>query len=157
MNDINIGAISEALNDKMDRDSNNANPAVAKQGDLATLQTTIEQLQITVTNLQGELSKMLGRVDYTNASSPITLNPSRNETKSYTVPSDGYIHVTVADNKTVGTWSINDKVVDFGATGSPLLGNLLSVSQGDIIKIVVGSGTVSGSPKLTFIFYPQKS
>ena len=65
MNDINIGAISEALNDKMDRDSNNANPAVAKQGDLATLQTTIEQLQITVTNLQGELSKMLGRVDYT--------------------------------------------------------------------------------------------
>lgn len=150
MSDINIGQFSEALNNKMDLDSGNANPEVAKQSDLATLQAA-------VTALQGEVSKMLGRIDYSNASSPTTLNPGRNETKSYTVPSDGYIHVTVADNKTAGTWSINDKAVEFSATVFPALGNLLSVSQGDIIKIVVGSGSISGSPKLTFTFYPQKS
>lgn len=149
MEDINIGQFSEVLNDKMDLDSSNANLAIAKQSDLETLQNAI-------TTLQEKVNNMLGRIDYSNAII-VTLNPGRNETESYTVLYDGYVHVTVATNTTVGTWTINDKVVEFNATSSPVLGNLLSVSQGDIIKIAVGSGTISGSPKLTFTFYPQKN
>lgn len=153
MSDINIGQISEALNDKMDRDSNNANPAVAKQSDLATLQATIEQLQATVTNLQGEVSKMLGRIDYSNAIAGITIKEGK--TYTYTCPSNGYIILVNAgySGSTRGSFLINNKtilIID-STNDAAVTGSYFPVSKGDILN---ASGDRTS---FTITFCPQKS
>ncbi len=164
MNDINIGQFSEALNDKMDRDSENANPAVAKQSDLATLQSTIEQLQTTVTNLQGELSKMLGRPDYYGNIITTTITSNRNTTGTYTIPEDGYFNVTTCNvgnnstsikvNNTVLVVLINESIDIVGIS----FGNHIFVSAGDILTLpFTGSAIGSTTQTATIQFIPQKS
>lgn len=164
MNDINIGQFAEALNDKMDRDSDNANPAVAKQSDLATLQTTIEQLQATITSLQGELSKMLGRPDYYGNIITTTITSNKNTTGTYTIPEDGYFKVTtcnVGSNKTsikVNNITLVELNSDSSINVGMSFGDYIFVSIGDILTLpftasVVGSNTQTA----TIQFIPQKS
>ena len=159
MQDIDIGQITEALNDKMDLDSVNANPAVAKQSDLATLQNTVSQLQATVTSLQGAISDMLGRIDYSNS---ITGTMATNTT--YTIPSNGYIRLTKSGSSTSGYYYVRVNGVDVTArtassaspsysTAAISYGDLLAVSAGDIIT---NKGDSSG-PTLTYTFFPQKT
>ena len=142
MADINIGQFSEALNDKMDRDSGNANPAVAKQSDLATLQATIEQLQTTVATLQGEISKMLGRMDYTKAI-------EQNNITSYTCPTDGYI--IIRESSSGNYCLINSKPITSNTPNS-FIDHIYPVSQGDVLTTRAGIGY---SVSITFV--PQKS
>ena len=149
MPDIDIGQISEALNDKMDLDSGNANPAVAKQSDLAILQNTVSQLQATVTSLQGEISKVLGRIDYSQGVST-TLGGNN----SYTCPSDGYIFVS----RIVNVASVSDSIDINGTVVSYLReGNnppIYPVSQGDVVTATKKS---SGTLTVNITFCPQKS
>lgn len=151
MADINIGQFSEALNNKMDLDSGNANPSVAKQSDLTTLQNTVATLQATVTNLQGEMSKMLGRIDYSNS---VTQEMYRN---SYTCPSDGYIaisRVTDISSSNNDVIFINSKIFISLSTTSQI--GFYPVSQGDIISIKNDQGGIS-SARFRLTFCPQKS
>lgn len=160
MQDIDIGQITEALNDKMDLDSVNANPAVAKQSDLATLQNTVSQLQATVTSLQGVVASMLGRIDYSNA---VTGSIATNGT--YTVPSNGYITFTIPTAKQ-GYYYIRINGIDItdrlSGTADPAItknaikytNNVIAVAAGDIITNKIESGT---GPTLNYTFYPQKS
>ena len=159
MEDINIGAFSEALNDKMDLDSGNANPSVAKQSDLLTLQNTVAQMQETITLLQGEIEKMFIKLDYANITSDITLHPNILSTSSYTAPSDGFIIISSIANSSASIWRINEKVIhvnDFSNKGTPFIGDLIPVSAGDVFSVYVDSSLGSARPTIIFQFCPLK-
>ena len=160
MPDIDIGQISEALNDKMDLDSHNANPAVAKQSDLAVLQSTVSQLQTTVVILQGAVANMLGRIDYANGVSGIISSDG-----TYTIPANGYIHFTSSTASSSGYFyiKINEVTVtprlghDFNSSEIiNIFGNayIFPVSKDDVIKYKRDAGSIGN---LSYTFYPQKS
>lgn len=149
MADINIGQFSEALNDKMDIDSGNANPAVAKQSDLATLQAA-------VTELQEKINNMLGRFDYAN----ITTGTIDKNTP-FTAPKAGYIQLSGGGNYfyiKVNGVTLTSRLGSIPTDSNnvfPTIGshNLLNISAGDIVSLQADSG----SPSVNYTFIPQKS
>lgn len=154
MADINIGQFSEALNDKMDRDSNNANPKLATYSEVSslsntvsTLQATVASLQGTVNSLSGDLAKMLGRFDYSNA---VDADIKSN---SYTCPNKGYIIIrTCRASSGNSTLKINEIALFLITSGDEdaVIGKWFPVSQGDIISS-------TNMNTLTILFCPQKS
>lgn len=130
-NDIDVGALSEAINDKMDIDSNNANPRLATYAEL-----------LEVKNM------MLKKLDYANAEE-VTI-PNSGSPSSYTVPSDGYI-ISFTPNNIATVFTINSKTV-LGAgsgTASRATNVFLPVSKNDVLTRSVNYGA-------TFTFVPEK-
>lgn len=130
-NDIDVGALSEAINDKMDIDSNNANPRLATYAEL-----------LEVKNM------MLKKLDYANAET-VTI-PSSGEPSSYTVPSDGYI-ISFTPNNVSTALTINSHNVLCGGASSAQnrpTNVFVPVSKNDVIT----RGSYGG----TFTFVPEK-
>lgn len=180
MADINIGQITEALNDKMDLDSGNANPAIAKQAELATLASTVEQLQNRITSLQGEISNMLGRIDYVNTISGSIVSAKSGSTitnGSYTIPADGYFYIPTVAYSNAGHGSSasfyirvnnirvsslqtvsNNSDVSWGII-APTAGSFIFVSKNDIITLEMTTTTTRTSGQTltgSYVFFPQK-
>ena len=109
MAEINVGQISEALNDKLDRDCINveADQEILSNTDFTNInssQTVLAKTDFTNVGITGKtLAVRWGMPDYT-ASKHVTLDGQG----SYTAPEDGYFY---------GTWEINNTFADVTVNG----------------------------------------
>lgn len=133
------------------------------------------------TLILNEVNKMLGRIDYSNATSFVIYSNNG----SYTIPSDGYIQLVGSNNTntftdydannylkflrcvTVNNKTVLNIILPQLTTGSSsnntvcinsAVNTLISVSQGDIIKAIpvpASSGLITYG-YYSFYFLPQK-
>ena len=141
------GLNTELFNNKMDRDGNNATEPLVHFSDFEAFKNLILK----------EVSNMLGRIDWANGITGIDIKHTSSQENTYTCPSDGYILATSLGNGIVATrpLAINHIAVATGSGSSTLacLGNLIAVSEGDLISI---EGNAANYATAVINFYPQK-
>ena len=154
------GINAEVLNTKMDINASNANPRLATYDELLALQTEI-------TNLRQEISNMSEKIDYTNGTTT-TMYPAFNATETHTFNSDGYVYISSLSNGDKGArYFINEQevyfptiVVSSTSSNPPFVGNMISVSKGDVFKLTQPSSSFASSSQarsqVVFIFFPLK-
>ena len=110
---------------------------------------------------------MSEKIDYKNGTTT-TMYPAFNATETHTFNSDGYVYISSLSNGDKGArYFINEQevyfptiVVSSTSSNPPFVGNMISVSKGDVFKLTQPSSSFASSSQarsqVVFIFFPLK-